>query len=108
MSDIGAPVDLQVTAALARGKPSAPNVKISDADQAAKVAKDFEAVFINEMLGQMFEGIATDGPFGGGPGEAIFRSMMIDNYSKTIAKQGGFGLSDAVKRELLHAQENVQ
>ena len=106
MSDFSAPVDLQVTAALARAKPATPNVK--DADQATKVAKDFEAVFINEMVGTMFEGIGTDGPFGGGPGEAIFRSMMIENYSKTIAAQGGFGLADAVKRELLHTQENAR
>ena len=105
MSDFGALVDLPTTA-LASAKPSVP--KVTDAQKATKVAKDFEAVFINEMLGQMFEGISTDGPFGGGPGEAIFRSMMIDNYSKTIAAQGGFGLSDAIKRELLHAQEKPQ
>jgi Rod binding domain-containing protein len=108
VSDFGAPIDLQVTAALARAKPATPAGKITDADQAAKAAKDFEAVFINEMVGTMFEGIETDGPFGGGPGEAIFRSMMIENYSKTIAAQGGFGLSDVVKRELLHTQENAR
>ena len=108
MSDLSAPVDLQFTAALSRAKTPAPTAKITDADKAAKAAKDFEAVFINEMVGTMFEGIGTDGPFGGGPGEAIFRSMMIENYSKTIAAQGGFGLADAVKRELLHAQENAR
>jgi flagellar protein FlgJ len=108
MSDFSAPVDLQVTAALSRAKALAPNTKVQNADQATKVAKDFEAVFINEMLGSMFEGIATDGPFGGGPGEAIFRSMMIDNYSKTISAQGGFGLADAVKRELMHTQEKAR
>ena len=109
MSDLSAPVDLQVTAALSRSKALAPNMpKVQNADQAIKVAKDFEAVFINEMLGSMFQGIATDGPFGGGPGESIFRSMMIDNYSKTIAAQGGFGLADAVKRELLHTQEKAR
>ena len=31
--------------------------------------------------------------------------MMIDQYSKTIAEQGGFGLASAVKRQLLAAQE---
>ena len=108
MSDFGATLDLQTTASLARAKTPLPNVKVTNADQAGKVAKDFEAVFINEILGSMFEGVATDGPFGGGPGEAIFRSMMIENYSKTIASQGGFGLADAVKRELLRAQEKVQ
>ncbi len=107
MSGLSAPIDLQVTAALARAKTPG-NVKITNADQATKVAKDFEAVFINEMLGSMFEGIQTDGPFGGGPGEGIFRSMMIDSYSKTIAGQGGFGLADAVKRELLRTQEKAQ
>jgi Rod binding domain-containing protein len=56
----------------------------------------------------MFEGIETDGPFGRGPGEAIFRSLMLDQYSKTIASQGGFGLADAVKRQLLATQENAK
>ncbi len=51
----------------------------------------------------MFEGIKTDGPFGGGYGESMFRSLMIEHYSKTIADQGGFGLADQVKREILAA-----
>ena len=98
------PTDLQVAASLALAKPvGAP--KATSAAQIDKVAKDFEAVFVNEMLGGMFAGIATDGPFGGGPGEAIFRSMMIEHYSKTITAQGGFGLADAVKHELLKTQE---
>ena len=108
MSEFGAAIDLQTTANLARAKSPLPNVKVTSAEQAAKVAKEFEAVFINVILGSMFEGVGTDNPFGGGPGEAIFRSMMIENYSKTIASQGGFGLADAVKRELLHAQEKAQ
>jgi Rod binding domain-containing protein len=108
VSDFGGLGDLQVTAALSRAKLPTAIPKVQNADQATKVAKDFEAVFINEMLGSMFEGISTDGPFGGGPGEAIFRSMMIDNYSKTLSAQGGFGLADAVKRELLHTQEKAQ
>ena len=53
----------------------------------------------------MFEGIKTDGPFGGGQGEAMFRSMMLDQYGKPIADQGGFGLSDAITRALLSHQE---
>jgi peptidoglycan hydrolase FlgJ len=100
--------DLQLSAALAGAKPHTPSLSAKNPTQAAKVAQDFEAVFINEIIGTMFEGIKTDGPFGGGPGEAIFRSMMIDQYSKTIAAQGGFGLADAVKHELLRAQEKAQ
>ena len=98
--------DVQLSASLALAKPvDAP--KATNAARVDKVAKDFEAVFINEMMGSMFAGIATDGPFGGGPGEAIFRSMMIEHYSKTITAQGGFGLANAVKHELLKTQETM-
>jgi flagellar protein FlgJ len=105
MSDLG---DLQLSSALSQAKPKLPGASASTPDRADKVAKDFEAVFINEIMGAMFEGVSTGGPFGGGPGETIFRSMMIENYSKTMAAQGGFGLAAAVKRELLHAQEKPQ
>jgi len=68
-------------------------------------AQEFEAVFISQMLGQMFEGISTDGPFGGGQGEAMFRSLMLDQYGKQIAADGGIGLADQVTKELLKHQE---
>jgi Rod binding domain-containing protein len=100
--------DLQLSAALTAAKPQGTLGPAKNASQAAKAAQDFEAVFINEFMGAMFEGIKTDGPFGGGPGESIFRSLMIDQYSKAVAKQGGFGLATAVKNELLHAQENTR
>jgi flagellar protein FlgJ len=100
--------DLQLGAALAAAKPQATLGPAKNASQAAKAAEDFEAVFINEFMGTMFEGIQTDGPFGGGPGESMFRSLMVEQYSKAIAKQGGFGLASTVKAELLHAQENVR
>ena len=57
MSDFGAAIDLQTTASLARAKSPLPNVKVKDADQATKVAKHFEAVFIIEILGEMLEGV---------------------------------------------------
>ena len=100
--------DLQLSAALSATKPQGTLGPAKNTSQVGKAAEDFEAVFINEFMGAMFEGIKTDGPFGGGPGESIFRSMMIDQYSKAVAKQGGFGLAAAVKKELLHAQENAR
>ena len=71
-------------------------------------AQEFEGVFVSQMLGQMFEGISTDGPFGGGQGEQMFRSLMLDEYGKQIAKQGGIGVADSVTRELLKHQEMAQ
>lgn len=77
----------------------------ADATRAKKAAQDFEGVFISQMLGQMFSGISTDGPFGGGQGESMFRSLMIDEYGKQLASQGGIGLAPSVTAQLLKHQE---
>jgi len=73
-----------------------------------KVAQQFEGVLVSEMLNDMFQGVGTGGMFGGGPGEEMFRSLMIDEYGKQIARQGGLGLADGVTRELLKRQEGAQ
>lgn len=72
---------------------------------AAKAAKEFESVFISQFLGAMFQGIPTDGPMGGGEGEAMFRSMLMDQYSSAVERRGGFGLAKQVTNELLKHQE---
>ena len=68
-------------------------------------AEDFEAFFLSQMFEYMFAGIDTDGPFGGGHGEKIFRSLLHQEYGKAMAGQGGIGIADAVLREMLAAQE---
>ncbi|HTQ14924.1 MAG TPA: rod-binding protein [Rhizomicrobium sp.] len=85
--------------------PATPPHGAIDTAMAKKVAGQFEASFIGEFMGQMFEGIPTDGPFGGGEGEEMFRSLLTDEYGKQIEASGGFGLSDAITRQLLQMQE---
>ena len=68
-------------------------------------ARDFEAVFIGQMFEQMWSEVKTDGPMGGGTGEQVFRSLMIQDIGRQISAQGGIGLADAVKRELIAMQE---
>src|SRR3984957_945626 len=72
---------------------------------ADKSSKEYEQVFISQFLGSMFSGISADGVTGGGEGEEMFRSMMIDQYGKSMEQRGGFGLADAVQRQLLKHQE---
>jgi Rod binding domain-containing protein len=57
------------------------------------------------MLEHMFADVRTDGPFGGGQAEEIYRSLLMQEYGKVIAKAGGVGLADTVRREILRAQE---
>lgn len=68
-------------------------------------ATEFEAVYLSEMLKPMFEGLRSDGPFGGGFGEDVGRSLQIQELGKAIAGNGVVGLADAVRKELLAAQE---
>jgi Rod binding domain-containing protein len=82
---------------------AAKGLKSASAMDAA--AKQFESVFISQFLGSMFSGIKTDGPFGGGQGEEMFRSMMIDKYADGIVAQGGFGLAASVKAQMPKMQE---
>ena len=77
----------------------------SDAGRADKASKEYESIFISQFLGTMFSGIKTDGLTGGGQGEEMFRSMMIDKYAQGITAQGGFGLAASIKAQMLKMQE---
>jgi peptidoglycan hydrolase FlgJ len=72
--------------------------------QAEAVAQQFERMFIAEMLQPMFSGIETDGPFGGGQGEDVFRPMLLDQYADAVARGGGIGIADVVLKEILRMQ----
>ncbi len=114
----------QYDALFARAKGNATTQKVADtvrnlnstsqaqgADQDKKIAyakqaaEDFEAVYLSQMLTPIFDGLETEGPFGGGSSEKIYRSLMVQEYGKSIAKSGGIGISDAVQREILKLQE---
>lgn len=82
-------------------------IQDQEAQRAAlrKVAEEYEAVFLAQMMKPMFEGIETDGYFGGGQSEAIFRDLMIEEYGKMAAKNGGIGMADNIYAELIRLQE---
>lgn len=67
--------------------------------------QDFEAVFLSQVFENMFAGVGTDSLFGGGNGETVYRSLLLQQYSKVAAKSGGIGIADAVQREILRTQE---
>jgi len=73
--------------------------------KARAAAQDFEAVFLNSMLSQMFTGIAGEGPFGGSGGSGVWRSFLTDEYAKSFARAGGVGIADQVYRSLIATQE---
>ncbi|WP_419902493.1 rod-binding protein [Kiloniella sp.] len=90
---------------LAAKASSLASVNPKDEKSAMAAAKEFEAVFISQMLSPMFESLPTDGPMGGGQGERMFRSLMVQEYGKTLSESGGIGISNAVYREIIKLQE---
>ena len=77
--------------------------------QIDEAAKEFEAVFLAEMLKPMFSEVNQPDPlFGGGKGEEVFNGFMVQEYSKLMAERGGIGIAEYVKAELIRIQEEMQ
>ncbi len=75
------------------------------AAEARKAAEEFEAFFLAQFIDRMFEDLPTDGMFGGGHGEKVFRSLLSQEYGRVMARTGGVGIADSVYREILKQQE---
>lgn len=84
---------------------AAAGAAVSRIDRARAVAQEFEAVFIGIMLQHMVTGLDGDGPFGAAAGTGVWRSLLTDEYARSIAARGGIGIADAVYQTLMAAQE---
>ena len=73
--------------------------------QVMKSARDFEAVFATEMLTPMFDTVEVDPTTGGGHGEEMFKTMMVEEYGKQIAASDSLGMVHQVADTLLKIQE---
>ncbi len=74
-------------------------------DKTKKVSQDFESVFLTNMFENMFEGLDDEGPFGTGAGNGVWRSMLTEEYAKSVTASGGIGIADQIQRQLVSLQE---
>ncbi len=81
------------------------SLKGADLAKAKEAAESFEAFFMTRMMESMFEGVSTEGMFGGGQAEKIYRSLLLDEYGKEMAKVGSIGVKDYVMQAILQMQE---
>jgi len=105
LSTLSTPISL-LQPATAKPVVGAPINATEAAKRAAihKTAVDFEATFLSQMMSHMFEGVTAEAPFGGGPGEDIYKSFLTDAFSKQMAKSGGIGVAANIQREMLKMQ----
>ena len=83
-------------------KPGTPEAK------ARKSSEDFEGVFMQTMMQEMFTDIGKDGPLGEGEAGGAWRSLLVQEYASTMAKNGGIGVADNVYRDILALQKSGQ
>ena len=86
------------------GAPARLRPTSAPADKIRAQAQDFETVFVSSMLQHMFTGIGKDGPLGNGPGVGVWRSMLTEQFAKSLVKSGGLGIADKVYKSMLARQ----
>lgn len=114
MSDLISPVDIETMkitnnsqsklAQINKAKAAAKGKGVDEA-KIDEVSKEFEAQFISSMLENMFATVDTNPVLGGGEGEQMYKSLLVDEYGKLISRAGGVGVADHVKREMIRMQE---
>ena len=86
-----------------------PGAAAIDRNSAAyKSAKEFESVFLGQMVAQMYSGTEAKGPFGGGFAEETYRSLFNQELGRQMSAAGGVGIADAVYAEILKLQGGVK
>ena len=62
-------------------------------------AQELEGVFLAVMMEPMFPEGKESNLYGGGHGNGIFRSMMLQEYGKIFADAGGVGLASGIEKQ---------
>ncbi len=65
-----------------------------------KACKDFEALFVNQLMKEMRKTVKKSGFMDGGNAEKIFQSMLDEKYAEAIADSGEMGLADMMYRQI--------
>ncbi len=68
-----------------------------------KAAKDFESIFVRQMLKSLEKTTAAGGNAKATAGQSTYGSMVVDSLSESISKAGGLGLADVVARSMMAA-----
>ncbi len=71
-----------------------------------KTAEEFETMYLENMLQQVFPQDSGEGPIGNnGPGSDVWRGMLVNEYARGVSKSGGLGIADTIYRQMLQMQE---
>ncbi|PWC81777.1 flagellar biosynthesis protein FlgJ [Azospirillum sp. TSH100] len=87
---------LRSTTSTASSTPAIPTPAAAD-----KVATEFEAMLVGQLMESMFAGMRESPLFGGGgPAEKPWRSMLLQEYGKAVAESGTLGIGKMTHDEI--------
>lgn len=70
-----------------------------DEDKLKEACRQFEAIFMKQMLNSMRKTVEKSGLMDGGMPEDIFEDMLYDEYADKMTKTAGFGIADLLYRQ---------
>ena len=68
-------------------------------DEARRVAREFEATFLSQVMEEMLKTVDV-GTLGGGFAEETWRSFLAKAYAEEMAEQGTTGIAQSVERSI--------
>lgn len=68
-------------------------------DAARSAAREFEAMYLSQMVDEMLAQVDI-GDFGGGQAEEHWRSFLAEAFGREIAEQGGAGIAASLRGAL--------
>jgi Rod binding domain-containing protein len=70
-----------------------------------RAAREFEAMLIGQLLAPVFNSVrAPEIVGGGGASEKPMAAMLQEEFAKSIAAAGGFGIAEQIKAQLIELQ----
>jgi Rod binding domain-containing protein len=72
-------------------------------------ARDYEGIFLNTLMKEMFATVKTDDDVTGGSfATETWRGMQSERLADALADSGGIGLADSILPDLIALQEAAQ
>jgi len=80
--------------------------KDRDEKKMKDACREFESLFVYQMLKEMRATVPKTGLFGGGRAEEVFTSMLDEQLSRELSREKGIGLSGLLLHQLNQVKNN--
>ncbi|MET0792548.1 MAG: rod-binding protein [Polyangiaceae bacterium] len=91
----------------AQGVAAAPKAEAPDPAM-LKAAKDFESIFVRQMLKSVEKTTAAGMGTQAAAGQSTYGSMVVDTLSDSISKGGGLGLADVIAKSMMASHPGLK